>query len=73
MNVQIVNKYLKTKIYDYLSAQEFNPRNELERVLNSNQNINNSYVFKLLEHLISDGFSNSDISDRRRKKVKHRK
>ena len=40
---------LEDKNLWFLSAQEFNPRNELERVLNSNQNINNSYVFKLLE------------------------
>ena len=58
---QSIEEILNEKHLWVLSAQEFNPKNELERVLNSNNN--NSYVYKLLEHVLNETvFSESRVS-----------
>ncbi len=44
-----------------LSAQEFNPKEELKRVLN--QNNNNSYVYKLIEHVLNETNSSDEEHD----------
>jgi hypothetical protein len=43
-----------------LSSQEFNPNEELERVLS--QNNNNSYVYKLTKHILNETNSSDDDS-----------
>ncbi len=48
---QSIEEILNEQNLEILSAQEFNPKNALEIVLNSNQN-NNSYVYKLIEHVL---------------------
>jgi serine kinase of HPr protein (carbohydrate metabolism regulator) len=49
---QSIEEILNGKHLWVLSSQEFNSKNEFERVLN--QNNNNLYVYKLIKHVLNE-------------------